>query len=224
MASTVATAAAVTSLFFRKTRPVSLGPDLTRGKPSINVVQFDATLEEHHVSRAEVTSHAVERGADIVDHIRPLPQELTLTTVTTNTPTIFLATARGNGIDRVKTTHQGLLDLLSNGVLVDVVTTLRTYTDMAITSIDVTRTADTGNILSASISLQHIRIIDSEITTATIASVASPVNAARTVKQDKGQQPLPPATPPQETEVQKTFVLKFLTRSLSILRAALRPL
>lgn len=47
---------------------------------------LDATVRQNHVASAQVTSKRVEKGANVTDHIRPMPPKLTLEGVVTNTP------------------------------------------------------------------------------------------------------------------------------------------
>lgn len=53
-----------------------------------HTIYFDATTNEQHSSTAHVTTHKVESGPDITDHIRPLPRRLSLQAVITNTPLV----------------------------------------------------------------------------------------------------------------------------------------
>jgi hypothetical protein len=51
-----------------------------------SVFQFDCVKEEQHTREALICEHTVEQGVDITDHIRPQPDELTLTGIVTNHP------------------------------------------------------------------------------------------------------------------------------------------
>lgn len=50
------------------------------------IIAFDVTISDTHESTVEITSHPVEAGADITDHVRPLPDNLALDVYVTNTP------------------------------------------------------------------------------------------------------------------------------------------
>ena len=54
---------------------------------TIGSIWIDVSISEKHNVRAEVTKHPVERGTDIVDHIRPLPREVQIEGFVTNHPT-----------------------------------------------------------------------------------------------------------------------------------------
>lgn len=52
------------------------------------IITFDVIESELHELVSEVTDHPVEIGVNISDHVRPLPDRLSLTGYTTNTPII----------------------------------------------------------------------------------------------------------------------------------------
>jgi hypothetical protein len=53
---------------------------------TIGTVWIDVSISERHSLSAEVTTHPVERGTDIVDHIRPMPREIQIEGFVTNHP------------------------------------------------------------------------------------------------------------------------------------------
>lgn len=65
---------------------------LTWGDPindppaALGTMTFDAVLSEEHDRSAVVTDHPVEQGTNIVDNVRPLPDELTLEVFISNSP------------------------------------------------------------------------------------------------------------------------------------------
>jgi hypothetical protein len=54
---------------------------------TIGPIWIDVSISERHSVSAEVTAHPVERGVDIVDHIRPMPREVQIEGFVTNHPT-----------------------------------------------------------------------------------------------------------------------------------------
>jgi len=54
---------------------------------TIGPIWIDVSISERHSVGAEVTAHPVERGVDIVDHIRPTPREIQIEGFVTNHPT-----------------------------------------------------------------------------------------------------------------------------------------
>ena len=56
-------------------------------KEGVNsVLYFDAEVREEYVLGSDVTTHPVELGANISDHVRPRLKELIVEGVITNTP------------------------------------------------------------------------------------------------------------------------------------------
>ena len=55
---------------------------------SSRIITFDVIESENHESVAEITEHPVESGVSVSDHIRPLPDRLSLTAYTSNQPII----------------------------------------------------------------------------------------------------------------------------------------
>lgn len=52
----------------------------------IDDIWIDVSIKETHGLSAEVTDHPVERGANVADHIRPMPRTFTMDGLVTNTP------------------------------------------------------------------------------------------------------------------------------------------
>lgn len=157
----------------------------------IGVLTLDASLEETHTSASEVTEHPVEEGANISDHIRPLPDTLEINGVVTNHPLFLLPSISApspiqgdnqSQSDRVKAAYDKLQEIQKAGELVKVITSLREYDNMAITGFAVIRNAANGNVLNATISLTEIITAKVETTEAPV-----PVNktAAKTTDQGK---------------------------------------
>ena len=159
---------ALTELIFGERKRVTIGKDVPLG---LGLIQFDAAIEETYLDEAEVTSHSIEDGSDVSDHIRKLPETYELTGRVTNTPLVFLAsrfgespvknTAEGAPLpiqeDRVTDAYNLLLQIQATGTLSDISTSLRDYTDMAITSLIVRRNAETGQVLDCTVALQKIK-------------------------------------------------------------------
>jgi len=140
-------------LLFKKTRAI------------VGVVQFDASLSESHVSTISATSHAIEEGSEITDHIFKNPEQIEITGVVTNTPIVYLADffadsplTNANEISktRVDDAYNELLRVQKSGELVEVVTSLRNYSNMMLESVTVDRDVTLGNILRTSVTLREI--------------------------------------------------------------------
>ena len=131
-------------------------------------ITFDASLEEVHDVKVDVTEHPVEKGAVISDHKKVRPPGLKITAVVSNTPIAIAATLTVPGVGtRDVDAWKQLKEAAAADGLVTVVTSLETYEDMAITSLSVPRNAAKGNSLEVTIDLKKMFTVES-------ASVVAP--------------------------------------------------
>lgn len=162
-------------------------------KATIGVVSLDASISETHTRNAEVTSHPVEDGADISDHIRLEPETLSIRGIVSDTPIVWLATFRSPSpiVDdittvnaRVDLAYAELQRVMNEGELVSVVTSLRAYENMAITGMSVRRDASTGNVLDVDLDLREVILAGTQ----TVEAPPEPSAAARKAAQSQGTQ------------------------------------
>lgn len=175
------------------------------GNAIIGTVQFDCFITETHTSECDVTEHAVEDGADIADHIRKKPDTLQLRGIVSNSPIVFLASLRAPSpvttdfkgpSDRAEAANRELDRIIAAGERIDVTTSLKEYSNMAITTKVVTRDAKTGNVLDVTVGMR-------EIVTATtaFASIAkTTANAAKKAASDSGTKGKDAATDTQSSK------------------------
>lgn len=130
---------------------VALNMRLPNG--NTDLFYFDASVQEQHIVTAQVMDHQVETGSNPTDFIRPMPRELSVQFVVTNTPIVepldhaFGATASevaqsitvggqtigwkalqfSSDFDRVAAVYGGLLEAAQLGALFTVTTSLATY-------------------------------------------------------------------------------------------------
>jgi len=143
-----------------------------KSKVRVGLVNFDATIRESHRKANEVTSHPVEAGVEISDHIRPQPEEIEINGVVSNTPIQFLPSEAKSPLEgtvaraanRAEVAYKELQRVMDDGELVTVVTKLRAYGNMAITSFAVDREAATGNVLNATLALRQVVTVESQVT------------------------------------------------------------
>lgn len=149
-------------------------------RPKVGALVFDAILSEGHEFSMSVTQFPVEEGAPITDHVRQEPAKITLEAIITNTPikaeklsqfVYDVASGRENilveeSATRVSGAFNMLLAMVGENenydapprVIepVDVVTTLRVYRGMVITSLSIMK--DTPEeALRFTMTLQKIR-------------------------------------------------------------------
>lgn len=134
-------------------------PDLHEvySKHYMPIWNFDATTSESHQHTAEVTNHPVENGVDITDHIQLKPFKLTLTGIVTNTP---LAPGINSSATRIRELYDDLINLFESKQLLSVVTGLRRYTNMVITSVTVPRQAPNRQHIIPSVSMVQINTVE----------------------------------------------------------------
>lgn len=121
-------------------------------KGRVGVVELDVTLTENHTFNSRATNFPVETGGDVTDHIINDPDVLTLSGIVSDTPlNIFSFFTRS--IDA----FNRLVDLHERRVPVTVVTGLKVYQNMVMTTLDVPRNINTGQSLTFNITLQNIR-------------------------------------------------------------------
>lgn len=158
---------------------------------TVGVVQFDASVSETHSRECQLTDHPVEDGVTITDHIRRTPEKIDVTGIVTNHPIIFLASLQAvspltNDLspvtDRAELAYAELRESMDRGDLMTVVTSLREYENMAITSMSVTRDAPNGNVLNCTLSLREVVVAKTETVAAPV-----PAKAAQKKAKDKGK-------------------------------------
>ena len=190
----------LTDLLFKKTK-VSFTSDAD------GVLELDCSLSETHIDEAEVTSHPVEGGSETSDHIRKLPQTLEVNGIITNTPLVFLASVQAESpvlanqnpkTDRVSAGYDYLRKLMEDGTLIDVVTSLREYKNMALTGMSVIRDAENGNVLNCTLSLREV-IIAGTLPT----DLPLPDDVANKLAEDQGKKDKARASAKQDEAAKK---------------------
>ena len=166
------------------------------------ILEFDATLSENHIGNAQTTDHPVESGADLTDHIRSTPEELSLVGVVSDTPLILLSSLRaepsipgGDPQNRSQDAYGFIKGIKDAGQLVQVTTTLRDYANMAVTGLSVPRDKDKSKIVEMSISLREIQIATTEQVEA-----PAPEKSSRKKKTKQGKKTKKPAAAPEKPQ------------------------
>jgi len=189
----------------------------------IGELLLDATLSETHRYNNQVSQFPVETGSDIIDNIKLDPDTIALTGVVSNSPVSVqfsdvtdIVKKRGNQTEakrvsrdgtptRVETAQDILLRISGRKIngedqdpeLVTIVTGLRVYTKMAMTSLSITRTGKTGQSLPFTAEFLKIQTIQSE--TINLAQPTSQDKASKKI--EKGNQTPKPASIEKEEEV-----------------------
>ena len=130
----------------------------------INGVSFDALIDESKSYEADVPAYPVERGFEVSDTIILKPLSLSMTLFLTNTPVTWKA-RHGTSPSRVQDVIKQLEKLYFAKEPVTVVTSERTYQNMAIISFELKKSLETGMSREIPIMFQEIRVTEAATTT-----------------------------------------------------------
>jgi hypothetical protein len=171
----------------------------------IGDIPIQATLEETGTDLVTVTDHPVEAGAEISDHAYYRPAELTMRCGWSNASSFSLQSAvsslfSGGGLasfastifgqnpptsgggmsvsDYVSGIYSQLLNLQQQLVPFTVVTSIRQYTNMMLTSLAVSRDHKTSQALMVTATMRQVIIVSTATTT--LASLVNQANPAST--------------------------------------------
>jgi len=132
-------------------------------------LDFDATLDELHEWKNEVTQNPVETGSPITDHIIEKPDKLRLQGVITNSPLRGEFAGQYFGGDtqspRIQTAFDAIRELHKSRDVVVVYTKHAIYTDMAIESVSIPRNAQIGEEVQFTMDLVNIRLVSTQMVT-----------------------------------------------------------
>lgn len=152
---------------------------LSIGEVGNDPIVVDASIRETHSVTGEVSEHPVESGVDIVDHYRVLPRQVSIEAVVTNTPlsTGFPGSTLVNSViglvegpedendkGRSLNAWTELQRFFDDAVVVEIKTSLekKHYQNMVLTSLDVTRDSDTGQVVWFTVTAREVRFVDNK--------------------------------------------------------------
>ena len=159
---------------------------------TVQPIEVDATLTEQHKVTIAVARHPVSRGLAIVDNVRPEPDTLTLVCLFSQTPTrIDDAIKRAVSGYAPETTLADIKSKAKEGYVWTVETTLETYDNMVVESLDTPRDVGLANVVQVTIVFSERRLASETYTTVeTRKPTTGFENAKKTTS--KGQQPTKP--------------------------------
>jgi len=162
----------------------------------IDGYRLDAAPSEDHAFESEVTSHPVEDGADITDHVRARPVTVSISGVVSDSPIGAVADQRVLGDVPSADAFTLLLEIRDAREPVTIQTNLRTFDNMVLTSLQVPQDASTGQSLRFRATFVQVELVRNE---RTVVEVSVP----RVAKKDnRGNKPAPTieaATVPEPT-------------------------
>jgi Dit-like tail protein len=155
---------------------------------------IDCVRQETHSFDSDVTSHPVEKGADVTDHVRPRPITVTLECIVSNTPIEPVASQRPAGGIPAEDAHAWLMGIRDDREPVTIETHRRAYENMVLTSLSEPLDAATGDGLVFSATFVQIELVQIEKVT-----VISTPRAAR--KKNLGHKPTRPVEHTELTDI-----------------------
>jgi hypothetical protein len=119
---------------------------------------FDATTDERHTASAKATEHQVERGVNIVDHVRPDRRDFEIEVTISDTP----VGQDHEGLTRVVDTWAQLLDVRDRALLCTITTRIETLENMALISAETVLTAADGTWITCRLLFAEVRLVSTE--------------------------------------------------------------
>lgn len=171
-------------------------------KGRIGDIEILATLEEIHSDTVQLTEHPVEVGAAITDHAFVRPSEVVIRCGWSNsTFGSFLSAISSlfNGqmsaSDYVSSVYSQLLSLQQSRIPFDVTTSKRQYSNMILTSLQVTTDAKTSAVLLVQATCRQVLLVETQATTLpSMSDQGNPASTASTedagVKQAQAASPM----------------------------------
>lgn len=139
---------------------------------TLEAIVMDATLSEGHSHTAEVTEFPVERGSSVTDNVRAKPVQLRVEGFVSDFPlqsNIVQQLAAGAftqrpsaELRRSQNTLDKLIQLKDKGVLITVTTGIRTYKNMVISSVEVSRDAKITQGILMTIQMREIQVVKTQ--------------------------------------------------------------
>ena len=170
-------------------------------------LQFDAVISEQHGQRLQVTENPTEKGVNISDHCWVEGASLSLIASIADVRMPNAASGYDSPSGRSNYAYQRLTDIenrLANNELqpFEIITSIKTYSDMVMTEITVMRDKTTPLLGRFNMSFRQIVVVSTQTTTY-VAIAGPPRRSASPTKNSGQQQPAEP-TDQQEANSEKT--------------------
>ncbi len=123
---------------------------------TVNGIAFDALVSETRDFAATVPQYAVEEGYSVSDSIILSSESLSMVLLVSDTPVTWLR-QNGGGPGRCEQVCAQLEDLYYQHTPLTVVTSAKVYSDMAIESMSIAKSAEIGYSREVTLSLKKIR-------------------------------------------------------------------
>lgn len=120
-------------------------------KTSVSGLEMDTTMTEVHKYTAVSTTYPVESGQQVTDHIYNLPTKVTISGIVTDTP-VNIFSERNRSI-RV---FNALVEIHRKREVVTLITGIKQYKNMVMTTLNVPRDIQTGQSLTFNMEFQQV--------------------------------------------------------------------
>jgi hypothetical protein len=135
-----------------------------------NQIQFDVVVQESHAQRLNVTENPIETGVSVADHCFLEPASLSLIGSVSDCKMMNAAEGYDNlALGRSNFAYERLLDLerdmaLNNIQMFEIVTSVRTYRNMVMTDITMTRDVTSAFIGRFTMSFREVITVRTQLT------------------------------------------------------------
>lgn len=172
-------------------------------RPKIGVLELDCSISETHTYNSEISAYPVEDGSVITDHIRNLPERLSISGFITNNPVVQVQSSDITGEETVgnfvNLAFEEIQKIRNNREPVDIVTGLKVYSNMALESLTIPRSASIGDTFRFDANFVEIKIVNTE--TVVIPNVTEDVADTAASTADNGKQSTSEASDEQTESV-----------------------
>ena len=125
---------------------------------TIGNISLDATLSDDHTFTARATKFPLENGSFVSDHVEVDPIRLNIKGIVSDTPLSLLS-----DFNRSIDNFNRLTRLFESKAIISVITGIRVYQNMVMTSLNIPRDVETGQSLTFEIDLQEMRFVNQNI-------------------------------------------------------------
>lgn len=130
--------------------------------------RVDCVISEKHSQSMEVTSNPVEQGLAVTDHIAPKPKVLAIEGLYTDTPVTLFGDLgdrllnNSSSLSRVTEALNFFNQLTETPTLLEIITPIKTYSNMTLQDITFPRSKETGQGLQFSVTFIEVRVVESQ--------------------------------------------------------------
>lgn len=128
----------------------------------IGEVVCDALIYEEHHHQAKIAEHPVENGSIITDHVQVLPLTVSVEGVISNTPLSYIIMPLKSTGNRAQEAFEQLETIFVARQPIAIATTLKSYTNMILESLEVKRDSRSQECLRFQCKARQIKIVGAE--------------------------------------------------------------